>query len=410
MYRVKELLRKFAQNSAYGKKLWTFLVKVKQIVHNDRRFRRLPRNMTVAQFIEQLNRKGCRYVILRWFEDLPHVEYGGDIDLLVHDDDAVILDSILTWSPRKGGIPCDVYSVSGLPSYSYKEIAYYPPAVAQQLLERAVLHDSGAKVPSENDYFYSLVFHALYHKGYESGLSEDGIQAPKVSDPGHDFQGILAKMADQQGVAVDINMAALDELLEEKGWRPTLDMLEKLGHDNEWCAKLANDILKDMPNVPGLAVFIIREAAASPSDEKDVKEELEKHGFQIVRSKKLNEQEKRHTAQQLRGGNWGEKSSVLSGGLPATLVTAIDFEPIEPSSELKTKYPLLDNRRIADVKKDMREKYFKNIIHSSDSSRQAAHYLETVMPHETAEVLEAARRELAVRQSAPDGILLEKTL
>ncbi len=366
--------------------------------------------MTVAQFIEQLNRKGCRYVILRWFEGLPHVEYGGDIDLLVHDDDAVILDSILTWSPRKGGIPCDVYSVSGLPSYSYKEIAYYPPAVAQQLLERAVLHDSGAKVPSENDYFYSLVFHALYHKGYESGLSEDGIQAPKVSDPGHDFQGILAKMADQQGVAVDINMAALDELLEEKGWRPTLDMLEKLGHDNEWCAKLANDILKDMPNVPGLAVFIIREAAASPSDEKDVKEELEKHGFQIVRSKKLNEQEKRHTAQQLRGGNWGEKSSVLSGGLPATLVTAIDFEPIEPSSELKNKYPLLDNRRIADVKKDMREKYFKNIIHSSDSSRQAAHYLETVMPHETAEVLEAARKELAGRQSASVGILAEKTL
>ncbi len=410
MYRLKELLRKYAQNSASGKKLWTFLVKLKQIVHNDRRFRRLPRNMTVSQFIEQLNKKGCRYVILRWFEDLPHVEYGGDIDLLVHDDDAAILNSILTWSPRKGGIPCDVYSVSGLPSYSYKEIAYYPPVIAQQLLERSVQHDSGAKVPSENDYFYSLVFHALYHKGYESGLSEDGIQAAKVSEPGHDFQSILTDMAAKQGVAVDINMTALDALLEEKGWRPTLDMLEKLGHDNEWCAKLANDILKDMPKIPGLAVFIIREAASSPADEHDVKKEIEKHGFQIIRSKKLNEEEKQHAAQQLRGGNWGEKSSVLSGGLPASIVTAIDFNPIEPSTELKSKYPLLDNRRIADVKKEMREKYFKNIIHSSDSAQQAAHYLETVMPEETAEVLEAARKELAVRQSVSTGTLMEKTI
>ncbi|WP_033543328.1 hypothetical protein [Planococcus sp. CAU13] len=410
MYRLKELLRRFAQNSDYGKKLWTFLVKMKQIVHNDRNFRRLPRNMTVAQFIEQLNRKGCRYVILRWFEDLPHVEYGGDIDLLVHDDDAAILDSILTWSPRKGGIPCDVYSVSGLPSYSFKEIAYYPPVVAQQLLERSAEHESGAKVPSENDYFYSLVFHALYHKGYESGLSEDGIQAPKVSDPGHDFQTVLAEMAKKQGVAVDINMKALDALLEEKGWKPTLDMLEKLGQDNEWCAKLANDILKDMPEVPGLAVFIIREAAASPADEQKVKEELEKHGFQLIRSKKLNGYEKQHAAQQLRGGNWGEKSSVLSGGLPATFVAAIDLDPIEPSIELKNKYPLLDNRRIADVKKDMREKFFKNIIHSSDSARQAAHYLETVMPDEMNEVLDAARKKLAKGQNAPAGVLLEKTM
>lgn len=410
MYRLKELLRVFAQNSAYGKKLWTFLVKLKQMIHNDRRFRRLPRNMSVAQFIEHLNKKGCRYVILRWFEDLPHVEYGGDIDLLVHDDDAAILDSVLTWSPRKGGIPCDVYSVSGLPSYSYKEIAYYPPVVAQQLLERSEQHHSGAKVPSETDYFYSLIFHALYHKGYESGLSEDGFQAPKVSNPGHDFQTVLAEMAKKEGVAVEINMNALDALLAEKGWRPTLDMLEKLGHDNEWCAKLANEILKDMPEIPGLAVFIIREAAASPADEKNVKGELEKNGFHIVRSKKLNEEEKQHAAQQLRGGNWGEKSSVLSGGLPATVVTALDFDPVEPSSELKSKYPLLDNRRIADVKKIMREKYFKNIIHSSDSARQAAHYLETVMPDEMNGILDAARQELTARQSDQEGILLEKTL
>lgn len=410
MYRLKELLRVFAQNSAYGKKLWTFLVKLKQMIHNDRRFRRLPRNMSVAQFIEHLNKKGCRYVILRWFEDLPHVEYGGDIDLLVHDDDAAILDSVLTWSPRKGGIPCDVYSVSGLPSYSYKEIAYYPPVVAQQLLERSEQHHSGAKVPSETDYFYSLIFHALYHKGYESGLSEDGFQAPKVSNPGHDFQTVLAEMARKEGVAVEINMNALDALLAEKGWRPTLDMLEKLGHDNEWCAKLANEILKDMPEIPGLAVFIIREAAASPADEKNVKGELEKNGFHIVRSKKLNEEEKQHAAQQLRGGNWGEKSSVLSGGLPATVVTALDFDPVEPSSELKSKYPLLDNRRIADVKKIMREKYFKNIIHSSDSARQAAHYLETVMPDEMNGILDAARQELTARQSDQEGILLEKTL
>src|SRR5262245_36885008 len=41
----------------------------------------------IEEFCSILNQRGVRYTILRWFEDLPHLAKGDDIDMLVHDDD-----------------------------------------------------------------------------------------------------------------------------------------------------------------------------------------------------------------------------------------------------------------------------------------------------------------------------------
>mgnify|MGYP006211368535 CR=1 FL=1 len=101
--------------------------------------------------------------------------------MLVHDEDVDKVRGLLRPRPlsakilgRRDLIRCDVYSVSGLRGSSYQGISYYPPHLAEGILERAVRHRSGAMVPSGRDHFYSLAFHALYHKGLRSGLPVSG--------------------------------------------------------------------------------------------------------------------------------------------------------------------------------------------------------------------------------------------
>src|SRR5690606_36542489 len=129
---------------------------------------------------------------------------------------------------RKGLIRCDVYSVSGLAGSGYKGIAYYPPHLARAILERAVHHASGAMVPCDRDHFYSLAFHALYHKGLRSGLpvSTPGVQREPA--PEHDYTEILRHLADKEGIATEIEMGALDGELARAGWRPPIDFMERV--------------------------------------------------------------------------------------------------------------------------------------------------------------------------------------
>src|SRR5690606_6645352 len=109
--------------------------------------RRLRDDTTATAFFEQLNNKGCRYAGLRWFEKLPQVAAGEDLDILVGDDDVAFVSSHLTTRGTGEGTPCDLYSVSGLAGTAFQSMPYYPPHVAKSILRRAVRHPSGAWVP-----------------------------------------------------------------------------------------------------------------------------------------------------------------------------------------------------------------------------------------------------------------------
>jgi glycosyltransferase involved in cell wall biosynthesis len=225
----KKRLHDFASKTNIGRMVWTFMSKVKHILFHRRR--RLPPNMTVTEFINTMNEKNCRYVILRWFDELPDVRPGDDIDILVHDDDTKLLKSML--KHRKDGIPCDVYNISGVHGFHYKGTAYLPSTAALGILERSVKNQLGASVPSKEDYFYSMAFHALYHKGWKSGLPLSNTEPPKCDTPTHDFTKILSTMAIELGLDISINMDSLNILLEGKGWTPTSKMLKKFREKRE---------------------------------------------------------------------------------------------------------------------------------------------------------------------------------
>ncbi len=95
--------------------------------------RYIPSNLGVAGVIAELNRREVRYVVLRWHALLPDLPEGGDLDLLVHDDDLWKVDQLL--NSKSGMAECDVYTVSGLPGTAYSTVPHLPAEKAAQILE-----------------------------------------------------------------------------------------------------------------------------------------------------------------------------------------------------------------------------------------------------------------------------------
>jgi hypothetical protein len=187
----------------------------------------------VEGLFAELRRRRTPYVVLRWFDQLPHVPKGDDIDLLVSDDGFTVLAGMLQ---RHGGddlVACDVYAVSGPWGARYQGMPYYPPQLSRQVLSRAV--DSGqVRVPCPEDHFLSLAYHALYQKGSAAGLPSMTRGVVPSTSPKHDYAGVLGRLAAELSLAVPITMEALDAELARRGWRPPPDMLQRLGEQNRW--------------------------------------------------------------------------------------------------------------------------------------------------------------------------------
>ena len=159
----------------------------------------------IENFFKYLEKSQVKYTILRWFDSLPEISPGEDIDMLVGDENVDVIETLLKEQP--GLIPCDIYSVSGLPGTSYKNMAYYPPPLAQQILKGAVTFKDYFRVPSPKEHFLSLAYHAIYHKGKSSGIPKslhDDMQL--TCEPEHDYAGILASLAKSLGINVEITL------------------------------------------------------------------------------------------------------------------------------------------------------------------------------------------------------------
>jgi hypothetical protein len=193
--------------------------------------RYIPADLDIAGFFAELRRRQVRYVVLRWFESLPDLDPGEDIDLLVDDEDAVQLLDFL--NANAGPVACDVYTVSGLPGTRYKQMPYYPPALAKQIVSRSV-SDGLCRMPCAEDHFLSLAYHAVYHKGLRSGLPTTVASLKPVAQPEHDYRSALTELATTLGLEVAIDMESLDQALAEHGWRPPVDTLKQLAIHNEW--------------------------------------------------------------------------------------------------------------------------------------------------------------------------------
>lgn len=356
----------------------------------------LSETVGVPGLIRRLEQEGLDYVVLRWFDDLPHLDPGEDLDLLVADRHLHRLHEILAEEP--GTIPVDVYSETGLEGADYLGMAYYPPRLATRMLARADRHSSGARVPSPEDHLHSLAYHATYHKGADSGLSSTLVDT--LPGPDHDYSAALTSVADSLDRTFPTSLEEVDEALTAHGWRPPLDTLRRLAADNPWVRHRFFPLAEEAPSeLPEPTIFFIRErtlAALSRREAVDVIESLE---FEVLAVRDLSGPAGERTTELVRGGNWGRGPFPVSGGGPVMVVVAVHYGPRRPNRELLARYPRLTNGDVLHAKVLMREliearleaEHAFNPIHSSDDEFETWEYLETTLPEE-AETLRAAVR------------------
>jgi hypothetical protein len=342
--------------------------------------RHLRAGFSLEEFFDQLNHRGVRYAVLRWFETLPDVDPGEDIDILVADEDLPELRSFLgshRVAPARQKF--DVYSVTGLPGSDYHGIPYLSPALARRLLERSVLLRGRYRVPCPEDHFASLAYHAVYHKGERSGLPEtDESGAPAGVVPEHDYSAILADLAGRISLSVPVTLTGLDAHLAATGLRPPLDTLEKLGESNPWLRRRVDEEFGPADaGLPGLSVFVVREGAAALLDR--VRTELLREGWEPLETVRLDHDAAARVSARVRGGNWGAGPWPVSGGGPAAYVIGYDLsaavgdEIMAPDPDRVTASKLAIRRRLL---ADQPAGASFNPLHSSDNPRQALDYLE----------------------------------
>jgi hypothetical protein len=368
-----------------------------------RRF--IPHRLGVPEFFRHLQQHDVQYTVLRWFESLPDVAPGEDIDLLVADRDLESVRALLDAGP--GIQPVDLYSVTGLPGADFQRMPYYPPHVAEEMLTHTVMHHGLYRIPAQREHFLSLSYHALYHKGVSSGLPVEATKKPAVGFSDHDYLAALRRLAAQAGFTTPITLHDLDSLLDSAGWRPPHDMLVRLSRRNRWVRSLLTKPESMSDSDDRLAVFLLREEALRRGGVERAAEMLRQRGLQIIATQEFESEQPMRIARTIRGGNWGRGPWPVSGGLPVAAIVVYDPAPVAPNRRQRRQFPFLANARLlckeklrACFNEDYPADQHCNVIHSSDNGREALDYLRITMPYRVEEVLSRVNSLHASRAAA----------
>lgn len=189
----------------------------------------LSKNLGIQGFLEYLHKANIEYVVPRHFESLPclHRE-GGDLDIIVSDKDEHFIKNFLI--ENSGSIRVDVWSVS---RKNYNQTTYMPPNIAEEVIKNSIEGKAFSKIPNQLDAFRCLVFHALYHKGFGSGLPSEYTPSGKFKN-NNDYLSAIKNMAFNLNLEINFTMEDLDEYMQASGWGPSSQMSILLSKNNEW--------------------------------------------------------------------------------------------------------------------------------------------------------------------------------
>lgn len=373
---------------------WLAFKVIRRKGHSERVY--IPDNWGVKGFIERLNADDRNYVLLRWWERLNDWPAGDDADILISDADSLAVRAIL--EQQIGTYAIDLYSVSGGAASGGDKMAYYPPRLAEKILAGGRFA-GGCRIPSEEDAFFSLAYHALYHKGLASGLPTETGLTPDAAR--RDFKKLLTERGAKLGYGPEHfqTMESIDKLLAEKGWQPPRDMLSRYSHGNRWVKKYFFGKKKNLP--AGLCVFVLREAAERWGVIDTIESDLQRAGFETIERLGIPAQGRPGIGQQLRGGNWSPGPWPASGGLPAAVLIMMDRKPRPVRGKARKSSPNVDNANIL-FKNDLRdrinaarpEEEQANFIHTSDNTEEALDYIETIFGREKREAVYRAFLDL----------------
>ena len=333
----------------------------------------------VIEFFEELDRKSIKYVILRWYDNLPYVEEGEDFDILVSNDDCKKLIKLLKHgnSANFNFIKCDVYPENNMKGF----LAYYPPELAKRCLDNR-MKKNGVWIMDDDTYFYSLLYHALFHKGYLSGIRSSYKLQELSYKPEHNYPVILAQMAQKIGLNTkDFSLEDYIDVLKKSDWFPPLDVLFRRSNKNSWISDYLSHMLPtEWFERYGVVCFVVRELGNFDKELQFLYEQIENAQAIILANIQLNELEKKCFAKYTRGGDWGKGPFRICGGLPArVLIVKKDM------GQGKDNIPhgVVEYSWVKKIKEDVRKMYNgsvpywknANILHSTDNGVEASYYI-----------------------------------
>lgn len=335
-------------------------------------------DLSIEEFFGIMNERGVQYVVLRWFEAFPFIEEGEDIDLLVCDED---VDRIMDlFGGNRDAQAFDIYNLTGAKGHDYKSLPYYPPNVAQSILDNRLFKDELYAIPNPKHHLLSMAYHVVFHKGSAAGLSS--------AEPcDHDYQMVLNDIAEAAGEVLDTsNLDGIYGYLDENKWVPPLDTLGHLSKNNVW---LRSKLPEPEPvNDKGeLVLFIVRDWGVEHKKIDDIRRKITESGLEVIENLRLNAVQREAAQAYIRGGKWDKGPYPVSGGCPAEFLFCFDYHPRIPSEKTRNKYPFLVNANIS-IKHTVRDYLnnemvlFKhsNCIHSADSEKEAWEYINAVVP------------------------------
>ena len=353
-------------------------------------FRRIQKRYGVKRkdlkdFFSQIDNEQIQYVVLRWFEDLPNLNSDNDLDILVNDDDFKRLRAMTVGAKENDDyILFDIYPVSNqVANYSY-----YTPGIAKHILDGRVRNKNGVWVPNEYDYFYSLAYHALFHKGFSSGMNSKYTPTKPFNEVKHDFTSILKVMSDSQGLFLsDITMETIEKCLIEHDWAPPLDVYFRRSKANEWAYLRAQNYVQDSWRMhAGKVVFILRNKIIATKFEDRFRQLVAESDAIIEREVLLNDKQAEEFMKRTRGGDWGMyvKNSANAGLAKKVFVINKSLsKQLDPEA---TPSGIVEYDYVKSIKAKLRAYYRNNvsvkedyhIMHTSDNGIEACYY-ETVL-------------------------------
>jgi len=373
--------------------------------------------LPVADFVARLNERQIDYVVLNL-----GVRPADQLEVIIRgDEEFEKLGDLLTEWPV--GTPIDVYTVSPRNNTAYysplvdrascNRIAVFPAYISEQLLERATPDANGMRVLPDRDAF----FVSCYRAAYMEATCCDWHRIDSRCRRSLTYEAQIRRLATLAGVVLPEPMTpqSLDQLLNEHGWRPPLDLLEKAARWAPWIRYAFPEMEAEDEDsrVPGVAFFFIRELAVRMGWKERVLATLADNGFELLLVKDLNEDERDRAKRWFRGGDWGALNLRLSAGPPVSVVVGLDLQPRRVSAEIRARQPEADNLNTL-VAKNATRKLVKSVlpaeqafnpVHSSDSSRQAWTTIRLLLPEHEDELRAKVRerRQAAAERGAPDA-------
>lgn len=369
-----------------GNKSWWLLVnKTKKTVASERLL--IARGKGVEDFLNWLRTEKINYVVPRFYEKLPQqYREGGDIDLIVADDD---VEKVVTYIREHAGtltgtsadsVPIGLHSVSlgaGVP--------YYPPPIATAILERAIDGPAGSRIPTPLDTLNALIYHALYHgKGYSTNIPTTLAGKPE-NPPENDYGKIIQEKAAELGVVVGHTMEEMDEYMAQIGWRPRRDTLAKIAEKNPWVRD--RFFSERNSGATGLTVFVVKEKALVDNLQDDIVRHLNHHGLHILRTQILSEEQKSRAVEHIRGGNWSDEKGNIDGLRPAALIIGIDYQCANLPPAYAGEYERTwSKRRKQQIRNAFDTPGVPSVVHAADNTAEAWEYIEICFPEEVEEI------------------------